>query len=123
MAKIVVAEDAPHILKLLEMTLRKRGHQAISCLSGDSALESIRLHLPDLAILDVMMPGLDGLSVLSALKDDPQTSRIPIIILTSHGQSLTRQQATLSGADCFMTKPFSPTTLLDTIDRLTTPAP
>ncbi|MBB5350882.1 CheY-like chemotaxis protein [Haloferula luteola] len=122
MAFLVVAEDAPHMLRLLEMTLRRQGHQWTSFGDGNSALESIRNHHPDAAILDVIMPGMDGLEVLKALKADPKTADIPVIILTARGHTFTREQAEQSGAAAFLTKPFSPTELLDTISRHTSPA-
>lgn len=120
MARLIIAEDAPHMLRLLEMTLRKRNHQWTSVGSGDAALAAIRTQRPDLAILDIMMPGMDGLQVLGALKSLPETAAIPVIILTAQGHAVTRQQAEEGGAAAFLTKPFSPTGLLATIDRLTT---
>lgn len=119
MPRLVIAEDSPHMLRLLEMTLRKAGHTWTACADGDAALASIRAEKPDAALLDIIMPGMDGLSVLAALKEDPGTSGIPVIMLTARGQTLTRQQAENSGASAFLTKPFSPTELLATIERLT----
>ena len=121
MARLVIAEDAPHMLRLLEMTLRKAGHTWTPCTTGDTALAAVRSEKPDLAILDIIMPGMDGLDVLAALKNDPATAAIPIIMLTARGHTLTRQQAEESGASAFLTKPFSPTELLATISRLTAP--
>lgn len=119
MARLVIAEDSPHMLRLLEMTLRKAGHTWTACAAGDAALAAIRTQKPDAAILDIIMPGMDGLDVLSALKADAATAGIPVIMLTARGQTLTRQQAEESGASAFLTKPFSPTELLATIARFT----
>lgn len=119
MARLVIAEDSPHMRRLLEMTLRKAGHTWTACAAGDTALEAVRSQKPDAAILDIIMPGMDGLDVLSALKADPVTAGIPVIMLTARGQTLTRQQAEDSGASAFLTKPFSPTELLATIARFT----
>jgi DNA-binding response OmpR family regulator len=119
MARLVIAEDSPHMLRLLEMTLRKAGHTWTACAAGDAALAAIRTQKPDVAILDIIMPGMDGLDVLSALKADAATAGIPVIMLTARGQTLTRQQAEESGASAFLTKPFSPTELLATIARFT----
>ncbi len=121
MARLVIAEDSPHMLRLLEMTLRKAGHTWTACAAGDTALAAVRSQKPDAAILDITMPGMDGLDVLSALKAEPATAGIPVIILTARGQTLTRQQAEESGASAFLTKPFSPTELLATIARFTPP--
>ncbi|GAA5482030.1 response regulator transcription factor [Haloferula sargassicola] len=122
MATLVLAEDAPHMLRLLEMTLRKKGHQWTAVGTGDAALSEIRARKPDAAILDVIMPGMDGLEVLQALKADPETAEIPVIILTARGHTFTREQAEQSGAAAFLTKPFSPTELLAVVDRHTTAA-
>lgn len=102
------------------MTLRKRGHRWTAVRSGDAALAAIRETKPDAAILDIMMPGMDGLAVLSALKADEATARTPVVILTALGHSLSRQQAIDGGASAYLTKPFSPTDLLNTIDRIIT---
>ena len=119
MAHLVIAEDSPHMLRLLEMTLRKAGHTWIACAAGDAALAAVKSGKPDLAILDIIMPGMDGLTVLSALKADSATAGIPVIMLIASGHTLTRQQAEESGASAFLTKPFSPTELLATIQKLT----
>lgn len=119
MARLVIAEDSPHMLRLLEMTLRKAGHTWTACSAGDAALAAVRTERPDAALLDIIMPGMDGLEVLSALKNEPATADIPIIMLTARGQTLTREQAEQSGASAFLTKPFSPTELLTTIEQLT----
>lgn len=121
MAHLVIAEDSPHMLRLLEMTLRKAGHTWTACAAGDTALAAVQSEKPDAALLDIIMPGMDGLEVLAALKADPATSGIPVIMLTARGHTLTRQQAEESGASAFLTKPFSPTELTATIARLTSP--
>ena len=118
MASIVIAEDAPHMLRLIEMTLRRAGHTWTACADGNAALAAVQRELPDAAILDIIMPGMDGLAVLQSLKRDPATAAIPVIMLTARGQTLTRQQAEESGAAAFLTKPFSPTELLGIIDKL-----
>lgn len=123
MARLVIAEDSPHMLRLLEMTLRRAGHTWTACAAGDIALAAIQSQKPDAAILDIIMPGMDGLNVLSALKADPSTAGIPVIMLTARGHTLTRQQAEESGASAFLTKPFSPTELLATIAGFTPTQP
>ncbi len=119
MSRLVIAEDSPHMLRLLEMTLRKAGHTWTACAAGDTALAAIRSEKPEAVVLDIIMPGMNGLDVLSALKADPTTAGIPVIMLTARGQNLTRQQAEESGASAFLTKPFSPTELIATIARFT----
>jgi two-component system, OmpR family, alkaline phosphatase synthesis response regulator PhoP len=119
MAKLIIAEDSAHMLRLLEMTLRKGGHTWTACNDGAEVLTAAAAGVPDLFILDVIMPVMDGLSALTALKADPATAAVPVIMLTARGQSLTRQQAEESGAALFLTKPFSPTELLGAIESLT----
>ena len=119
MARIVIAEDAPHTLRLLEMTLRKGGHQWTSVTDGAAAMSAVQAQSPDAVILDVMMPGVDGIQALAALKGNPETTSIAVILLTARGNTVTRRQAEESGATAFLTKPFSPTELLATLHRLT----
>ncbi len=119
MARLIVAEDSAHMLRLLEMTLRKGHHTWTACPDGAAALAAAGRETPDLFILDVIMPVMDGLTALQELKANPATSGIPVIMLTARGQSLTREQAQQSGASLFLTKPFSPTELLSSIESLT----
>lgn len=111
-----------HMLRLLEMTLRKGGHTWTACADGAAAVAAVRAERPDVVILDIVMPVMDGLAALNELKTDSSTADIPVIMLTARGHTLTRQQAEQSGAALFLTKPFSPTELLAAIDRLTSPA-
>lgn len=123
MARLIIAEDSAHMLRLLEMTLRKGGHTWTPCTDGATVLTAAAVEPPDLFILDVIMPVMDGLTALQSLKTNPATAGIPVIMLTARGQSLTRQQAQESGAALFLTKPFSPTELLTAIGSLTAPPP
>ncbi len=119
MARLIIAEDENHMLRLLEMTLRKGNHTWVTCRNGSEALAAARSREADVVILDVIMPVMDGLTALAELKKDPATAHVPVIMLTARGQSLTREQAEASGAAAFLTKPFSPTELLSFIERLT----
>lgn len=118
MARIVIAEDEPHMLRLLEMTLRKGGHEWTACTDGSQAVAAATQQLPDIVILDVIMPVMDGLAALKVLKSDPATAAIPVLMLTARGHSFTRQEAEESGAAAFLTKPFSPTEVLSIITSL-----
>jgi CheY-like chemotaxis protein len=119
MARLIIADDSAHMLRLLEMTLRKGGHTWTACTDGSEVIPAAEKGLPDLFILDVIMPVVDGLAALRLLKANPATANIPVIMLTARGQSLTREQAQESGAALFLTKPFSPTELLASIESLT----
>jgi CheY-like chemotaxis protein len=118
MAKLIIAEDSSFMLRLLQTTIKKGGHEGIACRDGVEALAAAREHGADLVLLDLVMPRLDGLATLAELKRDPATAGIPVVILTSRGESLTREELEASGAAAFLTKPFSPTALLKTIKNL-----
>ncbi len=109
---ILVADDESYILRLLEATLRKGDYRLILVHSGVEALASLETEHPDLIILDVMMPDLDGLSTLRQLKAKEATARIPVIVLSAKGHNLTKIEAEEAGAELFLTKPFSPSHLL-----------
>ena len=117
MAKILIADDETYSLRLLQMTLKKTGCDIISCKHGQEALEKAQEELPDLIVMDVMMPVMDGLAALAELKKNDATKEIPVIMLTAKGQSLTRTEAEESGAEHFVTKPFSPTELLAEVKK------
>ena len=122
MAKILIAEDSPHYVRLVELILKRGGHSAKIAVDGEKALSEVRKEQPDVAILDVNMPGMNGLQVLEVLKSDPETAGVPVIILTATSHALTKQEAIASGAAAFLTKPFSPTALLSTINQITSKA-
>jgi DNA-binding response OmpR family regulator len=107
-ARIVVADDEADIRRLIVFTLKKRGYQVLEAAAGDTALDLIRRELPDLAVLDVMMPGLSGLEVAGALRDDPATRSIPIVMLSAKGQAAEIQAGLDSGARAYLVKPFAP---------------
>ena len=122
--KILVADDEVFMLRLLEMTFKKGGYEVVTCRDGKEALVTAFAVQPQLIVLDVMMPGLDGLGALRLLKDNPATKNIPVVVLTAKGHSLTRVDAVLAGAVLFLAKPFSPNELLSAVQKiLTAPNP
>ncbi|HEV2123731.1 MAG TPA: response regulator [Chloroflexota bacterium] len=106
-ARVVVADDDPDIRRLIVFTLRRRGYAVSEAEAGDSALDLIRQEHPDLVVLDVMMPGMTGIEVARALKRDPATGAIPIIMLSAKGQAAEVDAGLESGARAYMVKPFS----------------
>ncbi len=116
--KILVADDEIFMLRLLDMTLKKGGYEVISCRDGKEALAAAVAQLPQLIVLDVMMPGLDGLGALRQLKENPATREIPVVVLSAKGHALTKVEAEASGAVLFLAKPFSPNELLGAVQKI-----
>jgi two-component system alkaline phosphatase synthesis response regulator PhoP len=106
--RILVAEDDPDIASLLARYLQKAGFDADVVSSGKEVLPRIRRTPPDLVLLDLMLPGLDGLEVCRAMRADENTASIPIIIVTARGEESDRIVGLELGADDYITKPFSP---------------
>ncbi len=117
-AKILVADDEIYMVRLLEMTFKKGGYEIISCRDGKEALALAASVLPQLIVLDVIMPGLDGLGALRQLKENPATKNIPVVVLSAKGHALTKVEAELAGAAVFLAKPFSPNQLLGEVRKI-----
>jgi two-component system alkaline phosphatase synthesis response regulator PhoP len=117
-AQVLVIEDSPDIAELIRHFLEKSGH-AVTCLaSGSEGLRQARTSRPDLIVLDLMLPGLDGLHVCQALRAEPATAPVPIIMLTARGEEADRIRGLELGADDYVTKPFSPKELVARIAAL-----
>jgi two-component system phosphate regulon response regulator PhoB len=110
--RILVVEDEEDILELLKVNLSKEGYQVECATSGEDALNIFRKKVPDIVILDLMLPGMDGLDVAKILKNDSQSKEIPILMLTARGEEADIVTGLELGADDYMTKPFSPRVLL-----------
>lgn len=111
---IVVVDDDPEIVGMLSTRLKTRGYEVSSASDGNAALELCRRLLPDLVLLDVMMPGKSGWEVARALKTDPLTSKIKIVILTAIGEHVNDATSPIYGADAHVDKPFE----FDKLERL-----
>ena len=105
---ILVVEDEEDILELLRYNLTKEGYRVTGVLSGEEGLRAARSQPPDLIVLDLMLPGMDGLTVCRELKMDAKTRDLPIIILTAKGEEADIVAGLELGADDYVTKPFSP---------------
>ena len=116
--KILIADDEVYMLRLLEMTFKKGGYTVVSCRDGQEALAQAAGTLPQLIVLDIMMPGLDGLGALRQLKGNPATREIPVVVLSAKGHALTKVEAELAGAVLFLAKPFSPNQLLSEVQKI-----
>ncbi|HET7694252.1 MAG TPA: response regulator transcription factor [Vicinamibacterales bacterium] len=108
MSRILVVEDERDIAELIALYLTRAGHTVDTLFSGSTALASAKTALPDLIVLDLMLPGMDGLLVCQALRADPVTAAVPIIMLTARGEESERIAGLELGADDYVTKPFSP---------------
>ena len=117
MARILIAEDDPHTLLMLEFKLNSLGHEVISANDGGQALEVAESHSPDLVLLDLNMPVLDGFQVLRRLKSGSGTKDIPVIMLSAHGQEKEVVTGLEFGAVDYVTKPFSFAELIARVNR------
>ena len=110
--KILVVDDEPNIIKLLESRLSHSGYDIITAVDGKTCLKKAKDEKPDLILLDIILPGLNGFEVCKHLKKDQETKDIPIIMLTSLAQEQDLSKGLEEGASCFITKPFNPADLL-----------
>ena len=106
--RILLVEDEPDIAEVLQYNLEKEGFQVELAGRGDAGLEAVRRESPDLILLDLMLPGLDGLELTRLLKRDPATSHLPIVMLTARSEEVDRIVGLELGADDYISKPFSP---------------
>jgi two-component system alkaline phosphatase synthesis response regulator PhoP len=108
MSRVLVVEDDKDIAELIAHYLQKAGHTVETAASGTAGLKRAKETAPDLIVLDLMLPGMDGLLVCQALRADPETALIPIIMLTARAEEVERIAGLELGADDYVTKPFSP---------------
>ena len=116
--RILVVDDEEDVLELVGYNLKRSGYQVETASTGEEALTKTRRELPDLVILDLMLPGVDGLEVCKQLKGDVKTEGIPIIMLTAKGEEVDIVTGLELGADDYVTKPFSPKVLVARVRRL-----
>lgn len=110
--KILVVDDAEHIVELIKYNLEKNGYNVICAYDGLEALELAKKELPQLMILDVMLPKMDGYDVCKSIRNDPSISTMPIMMLTAKGEEFDKVLGLELGADDYITKPFSVRELL-----------
>jgi len=118
MNHILIADDEPSIGSLIEATLQGPEVSTTHVTTGKQVLESVQQKKFDLIVLDWMMPGMTGLEVVKALRRQPETTSIPIIMLTARGQLKDQEQAMQAGAHSYLMKPFSPLELLEKIQKI-----
>lgn len=110
--KIILIEDEPDIVEVISYNLRREGFRVVAEVRGDEGINQVRKQSPDLVILDLMLPGIDGLSVCQQIKSDPLTQDIPIIIISAKGEESDVVIGLGLGADDYLAKPFSPRELV-----------
>ena len=121
--RVLLVEDEPNIVESLRFLLERAGFDVSVETEGPSALESVLQTPPDVLVLDVMLPELDGFEVLRQLRANAMTRALPVLMLTAKGQKENRETAFEAGADAFITKPFSNTEIVDAVSSLAARGP
>ncbi len=118
MPSILIVEDDPDINELVSLRLQMNGHEVHAEFDGEAGLAAVKELKPDLVVLDWMMPRLTGVEVCRALREDPDVSATPVILLTAKAQEADVQRGFAAGADDYVAKPFSPPELASRVDAL-----
>ena len=116
--KILAVDDERHIVRLVQVNLERAGYEVVTAFDGKDALEKVAAEQPDLVVLDVMMPYMDGFEVLQNLRKNPSTRELPVIMLTAKAQDADVFRGWQSGVDCYLTKPFNPMELISFVKRI-----
>jgi two-component system alkaline phosphatase synthesis response regulator PhoP len=116
--KILAVDDERHIVRLIQMNLERQGYTVIAAYDGREAVQKVETEYPDLVIMDVTMPHMDGFEALRRIKSDPLTRDIPVIMLTVKSQDADVFYAIDAGADLYLTKPINPAELLTFVQRV-----
>src|SRR5689334_22193913 len=116
--KILAVDDERHIVRLVQVNLQRAGYDVVTAYDGKDALEKVESEHPDLVVLDVMMPYMDGFEVLQNLRKNPNTRELPVIMLTAKAQDADVFRGWQSGVDCYLTKPFNPMELKAFVKRI-----
>ncbi len=117
-AKILVVDDEIYMVDVLDVSLGMEGYGMVTALDGEEALQKVKSEQPDLIVLDIMMPKLDGYETCRQLKSDPATRHIPVILLSGKGRNADQRLGFDAGADDYITKPFSPRKLVERVNAL-----
>ncbi len=116
--RILVVDDEIYIVHILEFTLTMEGYEVLTAADGEEALRRVEQDRPDLVVLDIMMPKLDGYEVLRHIRGDEEFKQLPVILLSAKGRPIDREMGLEVGADDYIVKPFSPRRLLEKIQDL-----
>ena len=116
--RVLIVEDERHIIESLTFVLEREGFEVASELDGDAGMRRLRADAPDVLVLDVMLPRMNGFELLKLVRADPALAGLPVVVLTAKGRQQERRMAEEIGADAFMTKPFSNAEVVETLKRL-----
>ncbi|SDX85778.1 Response regulator receiver domain-containing protein [Allochromatium warmingii] len=116
--RILIVDDEPNIVISLEFLMMREGHEVHVARDGEAGLLAVRAQRPDLVVLDVMMPKLDGFSVLAAIRADAELAQTRVLMLTAKGREAEREKGLTLGANAYMPKPFSTRELVDKVKEL-----
>lgn len=117
-SKILVCDDERHIVRLIQVNLERQGYHVVTAYDGKEGLEKVKSEKPDLMVLDVMMPYMDGFEVLKNLRREQDTESLPVIMLTAKAQDKDVFEGYHYGADMYLTKPFNPMELVTFVKRI-----
>ena len=116
--RVLLVDDEPSIIKVVGRRLEIAGYEVLTAMDGDEGLTKARLGNPDVIVLDLMMPKINGFEVCAALKKDPKYQQIPVIIFTGKGRLMDEQLCRECGANAYITKPHKPQELIEQIEAL-----
>jgi DNA-binding response OmpR family regulator len=119
--RILVIEDEPQMIDLIRLILETRGYQVVAAQGGEEGLDLMRVERPDLILLDIMMPEMDGGDVYHHMQQEPELSQIPVIVVTAKAAPIDRVLwMNVAQVDDYVTKPFGPDDLLNSVERVLT---
>jgi two-component system alkaline phosphatase synthesis response regulator PhoP len=116
--KVLVVDDEEYIQHILNFSFGAEGYEVVTAADGEEALAKARHEKPDIIVLDIMMPKMDGYEACRKLKSDPKTKDIPVILLTAKGRDIDRKLGSEAGADDYVVKPFSPGRLIERVEGI-----
>jgi two-component system alkaline phosphatase synthesis response regulator PhoP len=116
--RVLVVDDEIYILQILEFSLEVEGYEVLTAQNGEEAIEVARSSRPDVIVLDIMMPKMDGYEACRLLKADPELGEVPVILLSAKGRNIDQEIGFEAGAEEYITKPFSPRKLIERIKVL-----
>jgi len=116
--RVLIVDDEPNIVISLEFLLKRAGLEVLIARDGEAGLAEIQSAQPDLVILDVMMPKLDGFAVLQRVRSDPAVKSTPVLMLTARGRDADQKKGLVLGANAYLSKPFSTSELIETVQEL-----